>query len=510
MTTSTRRTNFTLSLGTPSNAKAGWLGHGKSKYLPTLNIKRDPSIRIRQAVRGEWFSFSPEISCTILMVDNNVALLDRLQHTYELRNADKARMTSLSWSAVEGNLEVFEWLLMDYGHDDQELSRVSLMGLSNIWAEPHYEWQERPRNGADEQDNENNSILHILASLPSPPSSFARHPLLPPVIDTRPLEEIHTIALRMAELYIYLFPFLNNWCNSAGKSPLHIASQLGHIPMVNFLIDHGADSDLTDAQGNSALHYASAYGHLEVIKALLEAGCVHNGRNGEGFTASEFAFTERVKVELESTARAVSEGRRRQRSHGESRRQEKSGESSIHGRLRSGSVSTSGSGITSNNGSGSAHGSTSYNNSNYNYRQWAISTGTPNLTERAQYFDAPEYQQPPSRGSSPPTRRGSEGQSDRSFSHLPVQYQNIPIPPVPPMPPRKPIPHRSPSLPAPNEFRPLIIPPTPDQNANLGSAAMRRANSAQIGLGAGGRFARGMGGGSGSSDGQNQGRQRTE
>lgn len=126
MTTSTRRTNFTLSLGAPSNAKAGWLGHGKSKYLPTLNIKRDPSIRIRQAVRGEWFSFSPEISCTFLMVDNNVALLDRLQHTYELRNADKARITSLSWSAVEGNLEVFEWLLMDYGHDDQELSRVSL------------------------------------------------------------------------------------------------------------------------------------------------------------------------------------------------------------------------------------------------------------------------------------------------------------------------------------------------------------------------------------------------
>jgi hypothetical protein len=62
-------------------------------------------------------------------LDNNVALLDRLQHKYELRNADKARMTSLSWAAVEGNLEVFEWLLMDYGHDDQELSRVGLFLL---------------------------------------------------------------------------------------------------------------------------------------------------------------------------------------------------------------------------------------------------------------------------------------------------------------------------------------------------------------------------------------------
>lgn len=39
-------------------------------------------------------------------------------------------MTSLSWAAVEGNLEVFEWLLMDFGHDDQELSRVSSTAIS--------------------------------------------------------------------------------------------------------------------------------------------------------------------------------------------------------------------------------------------------------------------------------------------------------------------------------------------------------------------------------------------
>jgi hypothetical protein len=34
-------------------------------------------------------------------------------------------MTSLSWAAVEGRTAVFEWLLLDHGHDDQELSRVS-------------------------------------------------------------------------------------------------------------------------------------------------------------------------------------------------------------------------------------------------------------------------------------------------------------------------------------------------------------------------------------------------
>jgi hypothetical protein len=108
-------TNFQLTLGAPSSSKLGWLGHGRARYTPNLSITRDPALRIRQAVRGGF------------RISNNVGLLDRLQHKYDLRNADKARMTSLSWAAVEGNLEVFEWLLMDYGHDDQELSRVSFL-----------------------------------------------------------------------------------------------------------------------------------------------------------------------------------------------------------------------------------------------------------------------------------------------------------------------------------------------------------------------------------------------
>lgn len=60
------------------------------------------------------------------MADNNVSLLQRLQHKTDLRNTDANRLTSLSWAAMEGNIEVFEWLLLDYGHDDQELSRVRI------------------------------------------------------------------------------------------------------------------------------------------------------------------------------------------------------------------------------------------------------------------------------------------------------------------------------------------------------------------------------------------------
>ncbi len=62
--------------------------------------------------------------CAVLASDNKVTLLQRLQHKTDLRNTDRNRLTSLAWAAIEGSLEVFEWLLLDYGHDDQELSRV--------------------------------------------------------------------------------------------------------------------------------------------------------------------------------------------------------------------------------------------------------------------------------------------------------------------------------------------------------------------------------------------------
>jgi len=60
-----------------------------------------------------------------LITDNNVALLEVFSQKWDIRNVDKSRMTSLSWAAAEGRLQVFEWLLWDCGHDDQELSRVS-------------------------------------------------------------------------------------------------------------------------------------------------------------------------------------------------------------------------------------------------------------------------------------------------------------------------------------------------------------------------------------------------
>jgi hypothetical protein len=49
----------------------------------------------------------------------------RLRYKTPLRNTDSQRLTSLAWAALSGAEETFEWLLLDAGHDDDELSRVS-------------------------------------------------------------------------------------------------------------------------------------------------------------------------------------------------------------------------------------------------------------------------------------------------------------------------------------------------------------------------------------------------
>ncbi|KIR30306.1 hypothetical protein I309_00443 [Cryptococcus deuterogattii LA55] len=272
---------------------------------PKLHVVRNPASRVRQAVR-----------------DNNVSLLQRLQHKTDLRNTDANRLTSLSWAAMEGNIEVFEWLLLDYGHDDQELSR----------------------------DSDNNTILHLLAAVPS--RSLSPHTQIlnssssfPPRPNPRPLAEQSAISLRMTHLYVELFPFLIDWSNTGGKTALHIAAQAGNAPFINFLCDLGADLDLTDLQGNTPLHYSAAWGYLDTIKVLLERGCPFSSRNFEGFTASEFAYSDRVQNALQTMAREVFEERRHRRKEAKDRQDARENQ-----RARSGSVSTSasmGSGVVS-------------------------------------------------------------------------------------------------------------------------------------------------------------------
>ena len=167
------------------------------------------------------------------------------------------------------------------------------------------------------KDTDNNTILHLLASIPSPPTLsphihlLKTSPLFPPIQNPKSLSEQITCCLRMTNLYYTLFPFLLDWSNSGGKTALHVAAQAGNTAFISLLCDFGADTDLTDLQGNTPLHYASAWGHLETIRVLLERGAGFGNRNYDGFTPADFAYSNTVMNALQGMARDVLERRRK-------------------------------------------------------------------------------------------------------------------------------------------------------------------------------------------------------
>ena len=45
----------------------------------------------------------------------------------------------------------------------------------------------------------------------------------------------------------------------------------GHLEVVRFLLEAGADKDAADSRGYTAFCFAASTGHLEVVRLLLEA-----------------------------------------------------------------------------------------------------------------------------------------------------------------------------------------------------------------------------------------------
>ena len=78
-----------------------------------------------------------------------------------------------------------------------------------------------------------------------------------------------------------------------GFTPLHLASGKGHIEIVEFLLNHGADTELEICTGHTPMMLAAWYagdGKYETIKTLLEHGAkVNHKEDGDGSTALHYA-----------------------------------------------------------------------------------------------------------------------------------------------------------------------------------------------------------------------------
>ena len=69
-----------------------------------------------------------------------------------------------------------------------------------------------------------------------------------------------------------------------GKTPLHWAAYRGHLPVVEYLCEHGADKEARDAYGMTPLHFAACSGYLPVVQYLCEQGADMDARGQRGQT----------------------------------------------------------------------------------------------------------------------------------------------------------------------------------------------------------------------------------
>ncbi|EKX48398.1 hypothetical protein GUITHDRAFT_57440, partial [Guillardia theta CCMP2712] len=55
-----------------------------------------------------------------------------------------------------------------------------------------------------------------------------------------------------------------------GSTPLHWAAWATRIKVVHYLLRHGANPNIQDADGNSALHLATDMGDSDTVEQLLD------------------------------------------------------------------------------------------------------------------------------------------------------------------------------------------------------------------------------------------------
>jgi ankyrin repeat protein len=68
------------------------------------------------------------------------------------------------------------------------------------------------------------------------------------------------------------------------STPLHLSSREGHVDIVRFLVEHGANTSAQDQLGQTPLHVASWNGHLDIARILVEHGANASAQDLRGST----------------------------------------------------------------------------------------------------------------------------------------------------------------------------------------------------------------------------------
>ncbi|XP_054969931.1 ankyrin repeat domain-containing protein 6 isoform X13 [Pan paniscus] len=98
-----------------------------------------------------------------------------------------------------------------------------------------------------------------------------------------------------------------------GRTPLHLAANKGHLPVVQILLKAGCDLDVQDDGDQTALHRATVVGNTEIIAALIHEGCALDRQDKDGNTAlheaSWHGFSQSAKLLVKAGANVLAKNK---------------------------------------------------------------------------------------------------------------------------------------------------------------------------------------------------------
>lgn len=102
------------------------------------------------------------------------------------------------------------------------------------------------------------------------------------------------------KIYLEIFASqVANRKNKKGETPLMICAKQGLDDLIRKLIvEYHVNIDERDIEGNTALHYAASYGHLEIIAFLINQGADFSLTNKKGWRALDYSFSKECAVFL--------------------------------------------------------------------------------------------------------------------------------------------------------------------------------------------------------------------
>lgn len=110
---------------------------------------------------------------------------------------------------------------------------------------------------------------------------------LPPGILQESFEAIEADNLGFfKENLLYIFPMINQQ-SEKGETLLYVASKLGKMKIVHWLLNNGANINSVDSNGSTPIHGAALGKHSEVMKLLILRGADLSIRNNQRLTVKQ-------------------------------------------------------------------------------------------------------------------------------------------------------------------------------------------------------------------------------